>query len=414
MLDPYKIRKDFPILEREINGKKLIYFDNAATTQKPLRVINTFLEVYTKYYANIHRGIHRLSQEASEKYEEAHKLVAEFINAKDWREIIFTRNTTESINLIACSYGLNNLKKGDKILITIMEHHANLVPWQFLSKKTGAKLEYVFIDKSYRLDLNDFEKKIDNKTKIVAVTHASNVLGTVNPIKEIIKISHEKGSIVVIDGAQSVPHMKIDVKKLDIDFLAFSSHKMLGPDGIGVLYGKEEILEKMEPFLMGGDMIKDVDLYDSEWNDLPWKFEAGTPNIVGGIAFGEAIKYLNEIGIENIEKYDKHLTEYFLQKYYEIKSDKLILIGPEDTENRTPVFSFYYKEKHPHIVAKILDYEGIAVRSGYHCAHPLLKYIKIGEKNLYELGGTFRASLYIYNTKEEIDKFFEVLRKILR
>ena len=404
MLDPYKIREDFPILKRKIRGKDLIYFDNAATTQKPKQVIEKIKEVYENFYANIHRGIHTLSQEASELYEEAHKIVADFINAK-FEEIIFTRNTTESTNLVAYSYGLNNLKRGDEIILTAMEHHANIVPWQMVSRKTGAKLVYVNIKNDYTLDLDDFEKKINDKTKIVAITHVSNVLGTINPVEEITKIAHDYGSIVVLDAAQSAPHLPIDVKKLDVDFLAFSSHKMLGPTGVGVLYGKRELLESMEPFLLGGDMIKDVDFYDAVWNDLPWKFEAGTPNIVDGIAFAEAIKYLNNIGMENVEKYLKELTKYFLDRFLEL--DNYRLIGSEDVRQRSCIFSFIKEGYHPHEIAKLLDLEGIAVRSGYHCAHPLMKYL-----GLFEKGGTVRASLYIYNTKEEIDRFIEVLRKI--
>lgn len=407
MLNVEEIRKDFPIFNREINGKRLIYFDNAASSQKPIQVVNKIKEVYENFYANIHRGVHTLSQEASEMYENSHKDVARFIKAKDWREIIFTRNTTESINLVAYSYGLNNLKKEDKIILTIMEHHSNIVPWQFVSKKTGAKIEYVYINNNYELVLEDFEKKINDKTKVVAITHMSNVLGTINPIKEIIDIAHEKGAIVLIDGAQSVPHMEIDVKKYDIDFLAFSSHKMLGPSGIGILYGKIELLEKMEPFLFGGDMIKDVDLYDSSWNDLPWKFEAGTPNIVDGIAFSEAIKYLEKIGMKNIEKYERKLINYFLNKLNELKEIKLV--GPEEDKNRGAVFSLVFDKYHPHEIAKILDKNGIAVRSGYHCAHPLMKYLK-----LFEKGGTVRASLYLYNTIEEIEIFFDVLKKLIK
>ncbi|MEM1684492.1 MAG: cysteine desulfurase [Nanopusillaceae archaeon] len=407
MLNVEKIREDFPILNREINGKRLIYFDNAASSQKPIQVINKIKEVYENFYANIHRGIHTLSQEASEMYENSHKDVARFIKAKDWREIIFTRNATESINLIAYSYGLNNLKKEEKIVLTIMEHHSNIVPWQFLSKKTGAKMEYIYINKDYELTLEDLDKKIDNKTKIVAITQMSNVLGTINPIKEIINLAHEKGAIVLVDGAQSVPHMEIDVKKYDIDFLVFSSHKMLGPSGIGILYGKYEILERMEPFLFGGDMIKDVDLYDSSWNEIPWKFEAGTPNIVDGIAFSEAIKYLEKIGIKNIENYEKKLIKYFLDRLNEIEKAKLI--GPEKDKNRGAVFSLIFEKYNPHEIAKILDKNGIAVRSGYHCAHPLMKYLK-----LFEKGGTVRASLYLYNTIEEIDRFFEILRKLIK
>ncbi|MEM4460788.1 MAG: cysteine desulfurase, partial [Nanopusillaceae archaeon] len=313
----------------------------------------------------------------------------------------------ESINLIAYSYGLNNLKKEEKIVLTIMEHHSNIVPWQFLSKKTGAKMEYIYINKDYELTLEDLDKKIDNKTKIVAITQMSNVLGTINPIKEIINLAHEKGAIVLVDGAQSVPHMEIDVKKYDIDFLVFSSHKMLGPSGIGILYGKYEILESMEPFLFGGDMIKDVDLYDSSWNEIPWKFEAGTPNIVDGIAFSEAIKYLEKIGIKNIENYEKKLIKYFLDRLNEIEKAKLI--GPEKDKNRGAVFSLIFEKYNPHEIAKILDKNGIAVRSGYHCAHPLMKYLK-----LFEKGGTVRASLYLYNTIEEIDRFFEILKKLIK
>ncbi|MGB9674781.1 MAG: aminotransferase class V-fold PLP-dependent enzyme, partial [Nanopusillaceae archaeon] len=318
------------------------------------------------------------------------------------------------INLVAYSYGLNTVKRGEKIVITKMEHHANLVPWQFVLKKTGAKLEYIEIDNNFRLNMESVENVIDDKTKIVAITHASNVLGTINPIEEIIKIAHEHGAIVLVDAAQSIPHMQIDVKKYDVDFLAFSAHKMMGPDGIGVLYGKEEILEKMEPFLLGGDMIKDVDLYESKWNDLPWKFEAGTPNIVGGIVFGETIKYINEIGIKNIEEYDKYITKYFIDKYHEYKNDNLILIGPDDYHDRTPTFSFYTPKYKSHQIAKILDINGIAVRSGFHCAHPLLKNIKILNNSLFDLGGTFRASLYIYNTREEVDYFFEILNKYIK
>ncbi|MFZ8829882.1 MAG: aminotransferase class V-fold PLP-dependent enzyme [Candidatus Aenigmatarchaeota archaeon] len=409
MLDAKKIRDDFPILK---NNPNLIYFDNSASTQKPKQVIEKIKEVYEKYYANIHRGVYGLSVKSSELYEDSHKEVANFINAKDWREIVFTKNTTEAINLIAYSFALNNLRKGDKIVLSIMEHHSNLVPWQFVSKKTGATLEYIGLTKDYRLDLNDAEKKIDEKTKIVAITNMSNVLGTINEVEEIIKIAHEKGAIVVVDGAQSVPHMKTDVRKIDADFLAFSAHKMLGPSGIGVLYGKKELLEKMDPFLYGGDMISDVDFNEAYWNELPWKFEAGTPNICDGIAFMEAIKYLKNLGMENVETYERSLVEFFFKRFNEIRDklgDKIELIGPNDTKNRGAVFSLFFKDLHPHFVAKALDLKNIAVRSGYHCAHPLMKYLKIFEK-----GGTVRASLYIYNTKEEIERFFEEIENILK
>jgi cysteine desulfurase/selenocysteine lyase len=409
MIDVKKIREDFPIFK---NNPNLIYFDNAASTQKPKQVIEKVKEVYEKYYSNIHRGVYNLSIKSSEMYEDSHKIVANFINAKDWSEVIFTKNTTEAINLIAYSFALNNLKKGDKIVLSVMEHHSNLVPWQFVSKKTGATLEYIGLTKDYRLDLNELEKKIDEKTKIVAITNMSNVLGTINEVEEIIKIAHEKGAIVVVDGAQSVPHMKTDVRKIDADFLAFSAHKMLGPSGIGVLYGKKELLEKMDPFLYGGDMISDVDFNEAYWNELPWKFEAGTPNICDGIAFMEAIKYLEKLGMENIEAYERSLVEFFLKRFNEIKNkfiDKIELIGPNDTKNRGAVFSFVFKDLHPHFVAKNLDLRNIAVRSGYHCAHPLMKYLKIFDK-----GGTVRASLYVYNTKEEVERFFEEIENILK
>jgi len=409
MLDVKKIRDDFPIFK---NNPNLIYFDNADSSQKPEQVIEKIKEVYEKYYANIHRGVYGLSIKSSEMYEDSHKAVANFINAKEWSEIIFTKNTTEAINLIAYSFASNNLREDDKIVLSVMEHHSNLVPWQLVSKKTGAALEYIGLTKDYRLDLNDAEKKIDEKTKIVAITKMSNVLGTINEVEGIIKIAHEKGAIVVVDGAQSVPHIKTDVRKIDADFLAFSAHKMLGPSGIGVLYGKKELLEKMDPFLYGGDMISDVDFNEAYWNELPWKFEAGTPNICNGIAFMEAIKYLEKLGMENVETYEKGLVEFFLKRFNEIKSkfnDKIELIGPNDTKNRGAIFSFFFKDLHPHFVAKALDLRNIAVRSGYHCAHPLMKYLKIFDK-----GGTVRASLYVYNTKGEIERFFEEIENILK
>jgi len=406
MINPKEIRKDFPIFE---NNPNLIYFDNTATTQKPRQVIEKIKEVYEKYYANIHRGVYKISEISSEEYENSHKLVADFIKSKDWREIIFTRNTTESINLVAYSYGLNNIKKDDKILISYMEHSSNLLPWRFVCRKTGAKLEYINV-KDYRLDLNDFERKIDEKTKIVSITHVSNVLGTINPIDEIIKIAHEKGALVLVDAAQSSGHLPIDVKRLDVDFLVFSSHKMLGPSGIGVLYGKEELLENMEPFLWGGDMIKDID-FDKEYlNDLPWKFEAGTPNIADGIAFGEAIKYLNKLGMENIEKYEQELTKYFLERFEEFsnKYKDVMLMGLNDYKDREAIFSLVFKID-PHIIGKMLDSYNITVRTGYHCCYILFRHL-----DLYKYKGSVRASLYIYNTKEEIDFFFEKLEEIVK
>jgi len=406
MINPKEIRKDFPIFE---NNPNLIYFDNTATTQKPKQVIEKIKEVYEKYYANIHRGVYKISELSSEEYENSHKLVADFIKCKEWREIIFTRNTTESINLVAYSYGLNNINKDDKILISSMEHSSNLLPWRFVCRKTGAKLDYINV-KDYKLDLDDFERKIDEKTKIVSITHVSNVLGTINPIEEIIKIAHEKGALVLIDAAQSSGHLPIDVKKLDVDFLVFSSHKMLGPSGIGVLYGKKELLENMEPFLWGGDMITDID-FDKEYlNDLPWKFEAGTPNIADGVAFGEAIKYLNKLGMENIEKYEQELTKYFLERFEEFsnKYKDVILMGLNDYKDREAIFSLTFKIN-PHIIGKMLDSYNITVRTGYHCCYILFRHL-----DLYKYKGSVRASLYIYNTKEEIDFFFEKLEEIVK
>lgn len=398
-----KIRRDFPILNLKVSGKKLIYFDNAATTQKPKCVINKIKEFYEKFNANVHRGLYKLSEEASELYEEAHRKVADFINA-DWREIIFTKNATESINLVAYSYFLNELKKNDKILISIMEHHSNIVPWQFVSKKKGCKLEYVYL-KDYEIDLENFKSKINKNTRLVSITYISNVLGSENNVKEIVKIAKENGAMVLLDATQAINKLKINVKKLDVDFLVFSSHKMLGPTGIGVLYGKKEILERMEPFIYGGDMVRDVDFLDSYWNELPWKFEAGTPNVADALGFVEAIKYLEKIGIKRIEKYLRKLTKYFLNEFSKLKSFKII--GKESFKKRTSIFSFIHDKLNPNEIAKILDKEGIAIRSGYHCAIPLMRYL-----GLYKTGGTARASLYIYNTKEEIDRFIEVLARV--
>ncbi len=402
MFDVYKIREDFPILEREINGKKLIYFDNAASTQKPIQVINAIREAYETYYANIHRSIHTLGEESTAKYEEAHRKVADFINAKSWREIIFVRNATEGLNLIMYSYGLHNLKEGDEIVLTIMEHHSNLVPWQYLQRK-GVKLKFVDITEEGRLDIDDLEKKITDKTKIVSVTHVSNVLGVINPVKEIGKIAHEHGAIFIVDGAQSAPRMEIDVRDIGADFFVMSGHKMLGPTGIGALYGREEILEEMEPFLRGGDMIKDVYLDHATWNELPWKFEAGTPNIVGGIAWGEAINYLKRVGLNNIFKHEEKLTEYALEKLSELPFIKIF--GPKSIENRTGVISFEFEGLHPHDVSMFLDQlAGIATRSGHHCAQPLMRRLGIVS--------TTRASFYLYNTFEEIDVFVDTLKKV--
>lgn len=403
MIDVNKIREDFPILKRKIHGKQLIYLDNAATTQKPIQVVEAIKDAYLNYNANIHRSIHTLGEEATEKYEDAHRKVAELVNAKTWREIVFVKNATEALNLVMYSWGMNNIRQGDEIVITIMEHHANLVPWQQLAKKKGAKLKYIKLTEDYRLDLSELDKVITDKTKIVSVTHVSNVLGVINPVKEIGKVAHERGAILVIDGAQSVPRMKVDVRELNADYYAFSGHKMLGPTGIGALYGKEELLESMEPFLYGGDMIREVKLDDSTWNDIPWKFEAGTPNIIGGIGWSAAIEYINKIGIQNIFKHEEKLTKYALERLSEL--DFIEIIGPRDLKDRTGVISFTFDDVHPHDVSMFLDQlGGIAVRAGHHCAQPLMRYLG--------LTATTRVSFYLYNTIQEVDVLVDTLKAI--
>ena len=408
MFNPYEIRKDFPILDREINGYKLIYFDNAATSQKPRQVIDVMKEFYEKYNANIHRGVHTLSQEASELYENAHKEVANFINADGIEEIVFVKNTTEAINLVAYSWALNKLSEGDEVLTTLLEHHSNIVPWEILSKIRGFKVKYADINADGTLNIESLEQLTTEKTRIICVSHVSNVTGAINDVKRIAKLAHENDAIIILDGAQSVPHMPIDVKNLDVDFLAFSGHKMLGPTGIGVLYGKRELLEEMEPFLGGGSMIKSVRCQSPngncqiEWHDLPWKFEAGTPNICGGIGLMEAVRYLRRIGMENVQRHERELTEYALKRFGEF--EKVKFYGPKDASLKCGIIPFNIDGMNPHDVALMLDSFGIMVRSGYHCAEPLHR--RLGIK------GSARASFYIYNTKEEIDRFIEVLRSI--
>jgi len=408
MFNPYEIRKDFPILDREINGYKLIYFDNAATSQKPRQVIDVMKEFYEKYNANIHRGVHTLSQEASELYENAHKEVANFINADGMEETIFVKNTTEAINLVAYSWALNKLSEGDEILTTLLEHHSNIIPWEILSKIRGFKVKYADINADGTLNIESLERLTTEKTRIICVSHVSNVTGAINDVKRIAKLAHEHDAIIILDGAQSVPHMPIDVKNLDVDFLAFSGHKMLGPTGIGVLYGKRELLEEMEPFLGGGNMIKSVRCQSPngncqiEWHDLPWKFEAGTPDICGGIGLMEAVRYLRRIGMENVQRHERELTEYALKRFGEF--EKVKFYGPKDASLKCGIIPFNIDGMNPHDVALMLDSFGIMVRSGYHCAEPLHR--RLGIK------GSARASFYIYNTKEEIDRFIEVLRSI--
>ncbi len=408
-LDPLKIREDFPILKREINGYPLIYFDNAATTQKPIQVINAIKDYYEKYNANIHRAVHTLSQESTRLYEEAHYEVAKFINAKSYEEIIFVKNTTEAINFIAYTIGLRKLKKGDEIIVTLMDHHSNIIPWILLEKIKGIKVKYIGLNPNGTLKYNEFEELINKKTKIISFPHISNVLGTINDAKYISKIAHENNSLVILDAAQSVPHMPFDIKEIDCDFAAFSGHKMLGPTGIGVLYAKREIMEDMEPFIGGGDTIYNVIFNEKEkkcsikWNDLPWRFEGGTQNIAGGIGLMEAIRYLKKIGMENIKLYEREITEYALKRM-ENELNKAIIYGVKNIEERSGIIAFNINGFDSNEVALILDQYGIAIRSGFHCAQPL--------HNSLNIPSSARISFYLYNTKNEIDKMIEILKEI--
>ena len=394
-----KIKSDFPILQ----NKNITYLDSGATTQKPRQVLETIENFYEKYNANPHRGAYSLSMEATQIYESTREKIADFINAKYKEEIIFTKNATESLNLIAYSYGIENVKKDDSILISIMEHHSNLVIWQKVSKATGSNLEYMYINKDFEIPDEEIEKKITNKTKIVSIAHVSNVLGTKNNVKKIIEQAHKVGAIVIVDAAQSVPHMKIDVQDLDADFLVFSGHKMLAPLGIGILYGKKEILEKMRPFLMGGDMIEYVHEQETTFAPLPNKFEAGTQNVEGVVGLGAAIDYIQNIGYENIEKSEKELLSYARQELSKLPYLKLYLT-PNIENHAGGVISFNIEGVHPHDVASILDSEGVCVRSGNHCAQPLMRFLGIDS--------TCRASFYFYNTKEDVNKLVQALNKV--
>lgn len=391
------IKKDFPLLENE----NITYLDSGATTQKPIQVIKAVEKFYQKYNANPHRGAYSLSVEATEQYENTRTKIAKFINAKHREEIIFSKNATESLNLIAYSYGLDNLKKDDEVVISIMEHHSNLVPWQKMTKQTGSKLKYMYINENYEITDEEIENKITEKTKIVGITHVSNVLGTINNVKKIIKYAHKKGAVVIVDASQSIPHMKIDVQDLDADFLVFSGHKMLAPLGIGVLYGKREILNKMTPFLMGGDMIEYVYEQDTTFAPLPNKFEAGTQNVEGVIGLGAAIDYIENLGYDKIQEIEHEVISYARQELS--KLDYLTLYTTPNEENHSSVISFNIKGVHPHDVASILDSEGVCVRSGNHCAQPLMRFLGIDS--------TCRASFYIYNTKDDVDKLVKALDK---
>jgi cysteine desulfurase/selenocysteine lyase len=408
-LDPYRIREDFPILKRKINDNPLIYFDNAATTQKPTQVIEAIQDFYENHNANVHRAVHTLSLEATELHEKARENISRFINARDSTELVFVRGTTEAINLVAYSWGLENLEKGDEVLVSLMEHHSNIVPWDIVSKIKGFAVKYAKVHDDGTLDYEDFESKFSSKTKIACLSQVSNVSGVVNDVKRIAKVAHEHGALMLVDGAQSVPHMKVNVRDADIDFLAFSGHKMLGPTGIGVLYGKKEHLEKMNPFQGGGEMIKEVafsqdrERCDISWNDPPWKFEAGTPNICGGIALSAAAKYLERIGMEEVLKHERSLTEYAMEKM-QTCCTKLRVYGPTELTSKCGIIPFTVDGLSSHDVALFCDNYGIMIRSGYHCAQPL--------HQIFRLQSSARASFYIYNTREEVDRFIEVLQEI--
>ena len=407
-LNTSNIRADFPIFRRKINNNPLIYFDNAATTQKPRQVIESIKEFYENHNANVHRAIHTLSQEATELHEKAREKIARFINSKSSEEIIFSRGTTEAINLIAYSWGLKNLNKNDEILVSEMEHHSNIVPWELISKRKECIVKYARVNNDGTLNFEDFKNKISKKTKIVSISHVSNVVGIVNEIKKIGKIAHENNSLILVDGAQSVPHMKVDVRDLDIDFLAFSGHKMLGPTGIGALYCKKEHYENMDPFQGGGEMIKELNFNmktqksECVWNEPPWKFEAGTPNICGSIGLMEAVKYLNQIGMDKVWTHEKKLTKYTFDRLQECK--KITIHGSLDVSLKCGIIPFSVQGLSSHDVALFADNFGIMIRSGYHCAQPL--------HQVFNLKSSARASFYIYNTCEEIHRFVEVLKEI--
>lgn len=397
----HDIRRQFPILNQEVNGKPLVYLDSSATSQKPIQVIEAVEKYYKEINSNVHRGVHTLGTRATDAYEGAREKVRKFINAKSTQEVIFTRGTTTALNTVAASYAAANLTAGDEIVITYMEHHSNIIPWQQVAKRTGAQLKYIPLQEDGTISIEDARATITPNTKVVSVMQVSNVLGVINPVKEIAKIAHENGAIMVVDGAQSAPHMKIDVQDLDCDFLAFSGHKMLAPTGIGVLYGKKHLLEKMEPIEFGGEMIDFVHLYESTWKELPWKFEAGTPIIAGAIGLGAAIDFLNEIGLENIAEHEHKLAAYALDKMSSVPG--MTIYGPQDPAKRAGLVTFNIDDVHPHDVATVLDAEGIAVRAGHHCAQPLMKWLKAT--------ATARASFYLYNTEDDIDKLVEGLVK---
>lgn len=395
-----KIQSQFPILNRKVNGKRLAYLDNASTTQKPICIIDALTNYYKNYNANIHRGIHKLSEEATIAYEDTRKETAKFINAKSEKEIVFTRNATESINLVAYTWGEQNIKEKNEILVSALEHHSNLIPWQQLAKRKNALLLTIPLKNDYTLDMEAFDQMMSKNVKLVCVSGMSNVLGTIPPLKEIIKKAHQVEALVLIDGAQSVAHQPTDVQDLDCDFFVFSSHKMLGPTGVGILYGKEDILEKMPPFLFGGEMAQSVKNCEASFSEIPWKFEAGTPNIADVIAFKEALKFIEKIGLKNIQKHDAELLKYAREKFS--KYPQVTLYGPQ---NSGPVLSFTIKGIHAHDIATIFDEEGVAIRAGHHCAQPVIEKLHVP--------ATARMSFYFYNTREDIDQAEKALKKVI-
>jgi cysteine desulfurase/selenocysteine lyase len=395
------IREDFPILQQTVNGKPLVYLDSTSTSQKPEAVLRAMDEYYRRFNANVHRGVYYLAEEATARFEGARKKIQKFINAKSYREIVYTRNATEALNLVAYTWARQNIRAGDEIVTTLLEHHSNIVPWQLLAKEKNATLQFIEVDDQARLRPDHIEQFITAKTKLVAVTMMSNVAGTITPLKPIIARAHAVGAVVVVDGAQGVPHSPVDVQALDCDFLAFSGHKMLGPF-LGILYGKRALLEAMPPFLGGGDMIREVYRDRATWNELPHKFEAGTPAIAEAVGMGAAIDYLNTLGMENVRAHERDLIAYALRKFREL--DGVRVIGPQDPEQRGAVLSFDLAGVHPHDVAQIFDREGLCVRAGHHCAMPLHEH--------YGLAATTRASFYVYNTPEEVDKLVETISKV--
>ena len=406
MFNVEKIRDDFPILSKNVYGNPLVYLDNAATSQKPRQVIDALVDYYENYNANVHRGVHTLSMEATDKFEEAREKVATFINSESSDLVVWTRNASEGLNLIAYSWGEDNVHEGDEILLTPMEHHSNLVPWQELARRKNAVIKFIPMRENGTLDMDKVDDLITERTVLVSAVHMSNALGTINPVRELGKKAHQQGAKFLVDGAQSVPHMPTNVQELDCDFLVFSGHKMLGPTGIGALYVKRDILNTMEPFLMGGEMVLEVSYEEASWADLPMRFEAGTPNIADSIGLGSAVDYLNDLGMENVRTHEKNLTSYALNKFKEADLDGMALFGPDDPEVRGGVFSFNTVDVHPHDLGTFLDRMGIAVRTGHHCAMPLVRSLGVA--------ATVRASFYLYNTEREVDILVDGVTEALR